>query len=241
MFGIHDVFHVSLLRKYEPDVSHILDWQELNLQENMKYEERPREILDVQERVLRNKVIPLVKVLWEHHGVEEATWAKCYKLHGYPLGYKPKQTPTANVVVHQMKENVETPIASNGVSIAAAKENIVSLLQTLSTEQCQHLMAVLSSHLVSSVVTHDAPSTSCTTGICSSVSVQPSLTSMHWIMDSGASKHIFTNAKLFLSMRPIQSCAVTLPNKIIIPVHFSGQCPMIDFPLRNPGIFLSYQ
>ena len=74
MFGIHDVFHVSLLRKYEPDVSHILDWQELNLQENMKYKERPREILDVQERVLRNKVIPLVKMLWEHHGVEEATW-----------------------------------------------------------------------------------------------------------------------------------------------------------------------
>ena len=74
LFGIHDVFHVSLLRKYEPDVSHILDWQELNLQKNMKYEEWPREILDAQERVLRNIVIPLVKVLWEHHGVEEATW-----------------------------------------------------------------------------------------------------------------------------------------------------------------------
>ena len=74
LLGIHDVFHVSLLRKYETDVSHILDWQELKLQENMKYEERPRKILDVQERVLRNKVIPLVKVLWEHHGVEEATW-----------------------------------------------------------------------------------------------------------------------------------------------------------------------
>ena len=74
LFMIHDVFHVSLLRKYDPNVSHILDWQELNLQENMKYEEQPREILDVQERVLRNKVIPLVKVLWEHHGVEEATW-----------------------------------------------------------------------------------------------------------------------------------------------------------------------
>ena len=47
LFGIHDVFHISLLRKYELDVSHILDWQELNLQENMKYEERTREILDV--------------------------------------------------------------------------------------------------------------------------------------------------------------------------------------------------
>ena len=74
MLGIHDVFHVSLLRKYELDVLHILDWQELKLQEKMKYEERPTKILDVQERMLRNKVIPLVKVLWEDHGVEEATW-----------------------------------------------------------------------------------------------------------------------------------------------------------------------
>ena len=160
--------------------------------------------------------------------------AKCYKLYGYPPGYKPKQTPTDNAVVHQMKENVETPLASNGVSIAAAKKNVVSLLQTLSTEQCQHLMAVLSSHLVSSVVTNDAPSTSCTTGICSSVSVQPSLTSMHWIMDSGASTRICSNAKLFLSMRPIQSCAVILPNKIIIPVHFSGDIQLAkDLVLRD--------
>ena len=118
--------------------------------------------------------------------------------------------------------------------IAAAKENVCSLLQSLSTEQCEHLMAVLSSHLVSSVVTHDAPSTSCTTGICSSVSVQPSLISMHWIMDSGDSKHICSNAKLFLSMRPFQSCAVTLPNKIIIPVHFSGDIQLAkDLVLRD--------
>ena len=74
LLGIHDVVDVSLLRKYEPDVSHILDWQQLKFQENMKYEEWPRNILDVQQRVLRNKVIHLVKVLWEHHGVEEATW-----------------------------------------------------------------------------------------------------------------------------------------------------------------------
>ena len=31
-------------------------------------------ILDTKEKVLRNKIIRLVKVLWQHHGVEEATW-----------------------------------------------------------------------------------------------------------------------------------------------------------------------
>ena len=31
-------------------------------------------IIDTKEKVLRNKIIRLVKVLWQHHGVEEATW-----------------------------------------------------------------------------------------------------------------------------------------------------------------------
>ena len=58
---IHDVFHVSMLRKYIPDPSHVLT-------------EQPVQILDRREQVLRNKTIPLVKVLWRSHTVEEATW-----------------------------------------------------------------------------------------------------------------------------------------------------------------------
>lgn len=72
--NVHDVFHVSMLRKYEPDPSHVLSIPDIQLQENATYEERPVQILDVKEQVLRNKVISLVKVLWQHHGVEEATW-----------------------------------------------------------------------------------------------------------------------------------------------------------------------
>ncbi|RVW58192.1 Retrovirus-related Pol polyprotein from transposon 297 [Vitis vinifera] len=72
--GIHDVFHVSMLRKYEPDTTHVLDWQDLNLQEDVTYEEGPRQILDKKEKVLRTKIIPLVKVSWDHHGVEGDTW-----------------------------------------------------------------------------------------------------------------------------------------------------------------------
>ena len=68
------MFHVSMLRKYEPDTTHVLDWHDLNLQEDATYEEGPREILDKKKQVLRAKTIPLVKVLWDHHGVEETTW-----------------------------------------------------------------------------------------------------------------------------------------------------------------------
>ena len=63
-----------MLRKYKLDTLHVLDWHDLNFQENVMYEEKEKEILDMKEWVLWNKTIPLVKVLWDHHGVEEATW-----------------------------------------------------------------------------------------------------------------------------------------------------------------------
>ena len=71
---IHDVFHVSMLRKYIPDPSHVLTEQPVEIQENLTYEEEPVQILDRREQVLRNKTIPLVKVLWRSHTVEEAIW-----------------------------------------------------------------------------------------------------------------------------------------------------------------------
>ena len=70
---IHDVFHVSMLRKYIPDPSHVLTEQPVEIQENLTYEEEPVQILDRREHVLRNKTIPLVKVLWRSHTIEEAT------------------------------------------------------------------------------------------------------------------------------------------------------------------------
>ncbi|XP_028099431.1 uncharacterized protein LOC114298967 [Camellia sinensis] len=73
---VHNVFHVSMLRKYEPDPFHVLDWIEIEMDDNVSYEERPIQIFDTREQVLRGKTIPLVKMLWHHHGVEEATWER---------------------------------------------------------------------------------------------------------------------------------------------------------------------
>jgi len=71
---IHDVFHVSLLRKYIPNPTHVLETQPIQVNEDLSYEEEPVQILDRKEQVLRTKTIPLVKVLWRNHQVEEATW-----------------------------------------------------------------------------------------------------------------------------------------------------------------------
>ena len=71
---VHDVFHVSLLRKYMRDPSHVISYEQLSVDPQLVYEEKPVMILDRKEKVLRNKTVPLVKVQWCNHGIEEATW-----------------------------------------------------------------------------------------------------------------------------------------------------------------------
>ena len=72
--GVHEVFHVSMLRKYTPDPAHVVDWSDLVIDAYGTFEERPVRIMDSQEQVLRRKTVRLIKVLWKHQGVEEATW-----------------------------------------------------------------------------------------------------------------------------------------------------------------------
>ncbi|XP_012453145.1 uncharacterized protein LOC105775163 [Gossypium raimondii] len=70
---IHNVFHVSMLRRYKSDPSHVISPSEIEIQSDMTYEE-PIRVLDREIKELRNKKISLAKVQWHRHGVEEATW-----------------------------------------------------------------------------------------------------------------------------------------------------------------------
>ena len=64
MASVHNVFHVSMLKKYVPDESHVLEQEPIELHEDLSYEEKSVQILDRKIKTLRNKEIPLVKVLW---------------------------------------------------------------------------------------------------------------------------------------------------------------------------------
>ncbi|KAM2081431.1 hypothetical protein ACFX1T_035068 [Malus domestica] len=71
---VHNVFHVSMLRHYISDPSHVIPPQLLEINPDLTYDEEPVTILDWKDKVLRNKTVSLVKVLWRNHSVEEATW-----------------------------------------------------------------------------------------------------------------------------------------------------------------------
>ena len=73
---VHNVFHISMLRKYISDPSHVLETPEIELRDDLSYEEQPVQILGRGEKELCNKTISLMKVLWRNPLVEEATWER---------------------------------------------------------------------------------------------------------------------------------------------------------------------
>ncbi|XP_074289009.1 uncharacterized protein LOC141614153 [Silene latifolia] len=71
---VHNVFHVSQLRKYISDHYHVLEAEMVELDDALTYVETPKEILDRKVRKTRHGDTTLVKLLWSNHLMEEATW-----------------------------------------------------------------------------------------------------------------------------------------------------------------------
>ena len=76
MSGVHEVCHVSMLRRYTPDPAHVVDWGEIEVDTDGTFEERQVCIMDSRDQVLRRKTVRLVRVLWQHRGVEESKWER---------------------------------------------------------------------------------------------------------------------------------------------------------------------
>ncbi|KAL0546232.1 hypothetical protein IC582_016138 [Cucumis melo] len=104
---VHNVFHVSMLRKYVADPTHVVDFEPLQINENLIYEDQPVEILAREVKRLRNRVIYLVKVLWRNHRVEEATWER--KGHENPVPRAVQGLELSRTKVFQKREDCYAP------------------------------------------------------------------------------------------------------------------------------------
>jgi hypothetical protein len=73
---VHDVFHVSQLKKCLRVLEEQIPMEDLDAKEDLSYQEYPVKILETSERVTQNKRIKMCKVQWSHHTEEEATWER---------------------------------------------------------------------------------------------------------------------------------------------------------------------
>jgi hypothetical protein len=71
-----DVFHVSQLKKCLRVPEERLPVRGLEVQEDLTYEEKPTQILEIADRITRRSTIRICKVRWGHHSEEEATWER---------------------------------------------------------------------------------------------------------------------------------------------------------------------
>ena len=72
--GVHNIFHVSPLKKCLRVPTKIVDIEELQLEPDLVYPEHPVKIVDYKTRVTRNHTSNFYKVQWSNHSEREATW-----------------------------------------------------------------------------------------------------------------------------------------------------------------------
>ena len=78
---VHDVFHVSQLRRCFKDPEHEVDLELIEVQDDLTYKEHPIRILEEAERRTYQKITRFLKVHWSKHTEEEVTWEREDHLH----------------------------------------------------------------------------------------------------------------------------------------------------------------
>jgi hypothetical protein len=79
--GVHDIFHMSQLKKCLKAPMNVVLPEVTPLEADVSYPEHPIKILDRKDHVTRRKTINFFKIQWSNHFEEEATWESKDFLH----------------------------------------------------------------------------------------------------------------------------------------------------------------
>jgi hypothetical protein len=83
--AIHDIFHVSQLRKCVKVPTEVIDSRTIEIETDLTYTEHPVRVLDTRERSTKRETIRMFKIQWNHHTEEETTWeTESYLQHNFP-------------------------------------------------------------------------------------------------------------------------------------------------------------
>lgn len=153
------------------------------------------------------------------------TQDKCYRLHGFPPGYRTQSSQShANYVdVDQCQSYTQTTTTSN----------VHDALTALTQQQCENLIAMLSGQLASvnvvNVSTNHATVSENLEGKYRIVTLNVgNYLSNVWILESGATRHICNDKGIFTNMQSVTRTRVRLPNHSLIQVHFKGHIQLTN-------------
>jgi hypothetical protein len=86
--GVHDIFHMSQLKKCLNATVDVVLPEVTPLVGDLTYPEHPIKILDQKDRVIRQKTVKFYKVQWNNHSEEETTWKREHLLHSRHREFK---------------------------------------------------------------------------------------------------------------------------------------------------------
>jgi hypothetical protein len=98
--AIHNVSHVSQLKKCVRLPTEVITKPGVEIEPDLSYQEHPSKVLDCKERSTRARKIKMYKIQWRNHSEEEATWeTEDFLRTNYP-GCLPNVTPQVSVLCY---------------------------------------------------------------------------------------------------------------------------------------------
>ncbi|KAL4313586.1 hypothetical protein GQ457_01G039130 [Hibiscus cannabinus] len=138
---IHDVFHVSVLKRYRGDPSHVIPTDEVEICPDLSFEEEPVEVITQEKRVLDGETVKMVKVLWRSRGLDEATWEPkaVFKAHRFGVSRTLNHSAAlplfslSRALPHPLSDEAPTTGDSSSVVDTAATVALPSTVRTKPT------------------------------------------------------------------------------------------------------------
>ncbi|CAA7015851.1 unnamed protein product [Microthlaspi erraticum] len=194
-----------------------------------------------------------------HCGYNGHTIETCYKIHGYPIGFKhkSKQQPDKPGFSAQKPQSSQKPVVAQlAISSAGSNDNkLHEIINTLSKDQIQGVIAYFNSQLQMSPQQNAASSNSGGTitalpGMAFSSSTLcfvgalratgNALSSQSWIIDSGATHHVCHDKNLFVNISDSLNRAVTLPTGIGVEIAGIGTVKLNASLVLNNVLFIPH-
>lgn len=185
-----------------------------------------------------------------HCGYNGHTIDKCYKIHGYPPGFKHKKNPNDKYSPTDKQSNNVKPVVAQ-LAINDSKQIDDTVLNTLSKDQIQSVIEYFNNHLQSSQANHASTSTGTITALPSMAFSSSTigfvgilratgnvLSFASWIIDSGATHHVSHDKDLFESLSDSLNRSVTLPTGQNINIKRIGQIRLNEYLLLTNVLYI---